>query len=343
MTRTFVALGCLVATSGVPVSVVSQNSPPAAVISNGVLRARVYLPDPDRGFYRSTRFDWSGMVSVVEHGGHRFYEPWFTRSEAGIRDFVYRNEDIVAGAESSAVGLAEEFPQPQVFDDAAIGEAFVKVGVGVLRRTSDAPYSPFRPYDLVDAGTWTTETSDISVRSTQTLDAAALGVGYVYTKTIRLPTNRAELLIEHVLQNTGQRQIATTQYNHNFLTIDRAQTGAAFRITVPFEIRTPQPPDAALATVRGREIHYMRTLVDEERVAFPVEGFSNEAGDYDVLVANRDTGAKVRVTSDRPMVRAYLWSIRSVISFEPFVDVTTEPGATTTWTYRYRFGPDAEP
>jgi len=37
------------------------------------------------------------------------------------------------------------------------------------------------------------------------------------------------------------------------------------------------------------------------------------------------------------MVRAYLWSIRSVISFEPFVDVTTAPGATTSWSYRYTY------
>ena len=33
------------------------------------------------------------------------------------------------------------------------------------------------------------------------------------------------------------------------------------------------------------------------------------------------TGAGFRVTSDRPVASMSLWSIRSVISMEPFVDV----------------------
>jgi hypothetical protein len=32
-----------------------------------------------------------------------------------------------------------------------------------------------------------------------------------------------------------------------------------------------------------------------------------------------------------------LWSIRSVISMEPYVDVSTEPGSTTSWTYTYTY------
>ena len=32
-----------------------------------------------------------------------------------------------------------------------------------------------------------------------------------------------------------------------------------------------------------------------------------------------------------------LWSIRSVISMEPFVDVSTGPGATTTWKFTYTY------
>jgi hypothetical protein len=33
----------------------------------------------------------------------------------------------------------------------------------------------------------------------------------------------------------------------------------------------------------------------------------------------------------------WLWSIRSVLSLEPFVDVTTATGAETNWTYRYAY------
>ena len=63
---------------------------PEATISNGQITARIYLPDPQRGFYRSTRFDWSGMIASLEHNGHQYYGPWFTGSDPSVRDFVYR-------------------------------------------------------------------------------------------------------------------------------------------------------------------------------------------------------------------------------------------------------------
>src|SRR5213593_1688217 len=66
--RTF-ALLCAVWTIG---SVLAAD-PPQAVISNGQIRAKLYLPDPNDGFYRSTRFDWSGAVLSLEYAGHNFY------------------------------------------------------------------------------------------------------------------------------------------------------------------------------------------------------------------------------------------------------------------------------
>ena len=35
---------------------------PQAEISNGQITAKIYLPDAKNGYYRSTRFDWSGAV-----------------------------------------------------------------------------------------------------------------------------------------------------------------------------------------------------------------------------------------------------------------------------------------
>src|SRR5215211_3744140 len=70
-------------------------TPPAADISNGELRAKLYLPDAQRGFYRSTRFDWSGVIASLELKGHQYYGPWFTGSDPSVRDFVYRDADIL--------------------------------------------------------------------------------------------------------------------------------------------------------------------------------------------------------------------------------------------------------
>jgi hypothetical protein len=45
---------------------------PQAVISNGLITAKLYLPDSSHGYYRATRFDWSGVMPSLEHDGHQY-------------------------------------------------------------------------------------------------------------------------------------------------------------------------------------------------------------------------------------------------------------------------------
>jgi hypothetical protein len=310
---------------------------PEAVITNGQIQARLALPDVDRGFYRSTRFDWSGIITSLEYQGHRYYGPWFTASEPPVRDFIYRDADIVAGAQSSVMGPAEEFSQPQGFDTAKAGETFVKIGVGVLRKPDGGNYSAFASYELVDHGTWSVRTARDAVAFEQTVNDSVSGYGYIYGKSVQLMSGRPEMTITHSLRNTGRLRLDSRQYNHNFLVLDGAPIGADMAITLPFPIQTTQPLDPALATIHGREIAYLKTLEGRDRVTASITGFGSESGDYDLRIENRKTGAGLRITSDRPMASLSLWSIRSVLAMEPFVDVSTEPGQTTTWTFTYAY------
>jgi hypothetical protein len=328
-----------------PVPTTMQTAPsnfPDAQISNGLITARLYLPDSQRGFYRSTRFDWSGVINSLEYKGHRYYGPWFTKSDPPVRDFVYKDADIITGAQSTMMGPAEEFSRPQGYATAKAGGTFVKIGVGVLRKADDTNYSGYANYDIVDPGKWSVKTSADAVEFVQEVNDPASGYGYVYRKTVRLTSGKPELVIEHSLQNTGRLPIQTNQYNHNFLVLDGAGPGADFTITAPFQIRAEPPPDPKFAEIRGNQIVYTKTLEDQERVTFALKGFGAEPKDYDFRVENRKTGAGVRVTSDRPLASASLWSIRSNISMEPFVDVSTEPGKTFTWKYVYTYYNDAK-
>lgn len=330
-------LGLVQASSPRSATFVQTSTPPETTLTNGQLRVRVYLPHPEIGFYRSTRFDWSGVIAGVEYQGHQFYGPWFTKHESGIRDFIYRGDDIVVGDQSAVTGPAEEFSRPQNYVAAKPGETFVKVGVGVLRKKADAPYSAYDTYDVASTGSWEVEERPGILDMTQHVTDAASGYGYEYRKILRLVPNRPELVIEHTLRNTGRLPIDTPQYNHNFLTLDQQPTGPDFVITVPFTIKTSKPPDPALAEIRGNQIVYTRVLTGQDRVTFGIEGYGKTAKDYDIRVENRRTGAGFRVVGDRPMSQLALWSIRSVISMEPFVDVSTAPGQTTTWRYTYTY------
>jgi hypothetical protein len=311
--------------------------PPEAEISNGQIRAKLYLPDAERGFYRSTRFDWSGVIGSLEFNGHQYYGPWFTRTDPAVRDFIYKGTDIIASAQSAVVGPAEEFSRPQGYNTAKPGETFVKIGVGVLRKPDDTNYSAYANYAIVDSGKWSVTRQPDAVGFVQELNDPASGYGYEYRKTVRLTAGKPELVIEHSLRNTGKLPLQTNQYNHNFLVLDGAATGPEFTITVPFQIQSSRPPDPEDAEIRGNQIVYRKTVTGKDQVAFGIQGFGKEPKDYDVKVENTKAGAGFRVTSDRPLASLSLWSIRSVICMEPFVDVSTEPGATTTWTFTYTY------
>lgn len=321
-------------------SVLAAADLPQTELSNGALRVKVHLPDAKNGFYRGTRFDWSGMIESVEYAGHRYYGPWFQRTDAKVRDFVYQGSEIVASPCTAATGPAEEFStnnKAPGFDEAKPGGTFVKIGVGVLRRPDAADYDHYRLYEIADAGTWKTNLTRTSAEFTQQVNDARSGYGYEYRKTVRLPGSGPEMKIEHTIRNTGSKAISSRVYNHNFLVIDGQAPGPDLMISTPFEIHSEQPPDPKVAEIRGREIHYLKTLEGEERAVTPMAGFGKDAADYDVRVVNTKTGAGVRITADRPLARLALWSIRAVMAVEPFIDFTIQPGESYAWTLTYRY------
>src|ERR1051326_7165144 len=307
--------------------VLAAAEPPSAELTNGTLHVKLYPPDPVNGFYRATRFDWSGMIDTVEDGGHKFYGRWFQGTDPTVHDFEYRGKEIIAGPNTAATGPAEEFntnDRALGFDEAKPGGTFVKIGVGVLRRPDERDYDHFRLYDIVDPGKWSKKIARDSAEFTQNLSDPGSGYGYEYRKTVRLVGNGPEMEIAHAFRDTGKKTISSRVYNHNFLIIDGEAPGPDFTISVPFEIRSDRPPDANLAQIQGKQIHFRKTLEGSDRVMTSIEGFRPEASDYDVRIVNSRTGSGVRVTADRPLANMALWSIRAVMSVEAFGELSVK-------------------
>ena len=84
-------------------------TPPSVQIANGVMTATIYLPDATNAYYRGTRFDAAGVIGKLEYRGHTFYAPWFTKTDATVRDFVNDGVDVTAGPHTAVTGPAEEF------------------------------------------------------------------------------------------------------------------------------------------------------------------------------------------------------------------------------------------
>ncbi len=332
---------------------------PSAEISNGIVKAKIYLPDANRGFYRSTRFDWSGMIASLEYKGHNFYGPWFYRIDPDVYDLAYDEKGVISAPFTAALGPAEAFGGDGGalgFAEARPGGTFIKIGVGVLRKPMNGePPVPVRPaafsgrgggpdrydhsraYTLVDSGKWQVKTRKDSVEFTQHLTDAPDGYDYVYRKVVRLLPGKPEMVIEHSLKNAGQKAIKATVYNHNFLVMDGQGPSQDFSMAVPFPIVSPRPPSAGLLEAKGNQLTYLRAPVGEERATAAIQGFGDAARDYDIRVENKKLGAGFRVTGDRPLSSLAVWSIRTVNAVEPYNAMDIAPGQEFTWTLRYEY------
>jgi hypothetical protein len=69
-------------------AVAAQAAPPQAAISNSHVRAQLYLPDAQSGYYQGTRFDWSGVISSLEANGHSYFGQWFPRYDPKLHDAI---------------------------------------------------------------------------------------------------------------------------------------------------------------------------------------------------------------------------------------------------------------
>jgi hypothetical protein len=315
---------------------------PEAEIANGQIRAKIYLPDAAKGFYRGTRFDWSGVVYSLVYRGHDFYGPWFQKMDPKVHDFIYSGADVIAGPCSAIAGPVEEFTLNRStlgYAEAKPGGTFVKIGVGVLRKPEEPRYDNYRLYEIVDPGKWTVRPTGDSVEFTQEVADPASGYAYRYRKTVRLAKGKPEMVIEHTLANTGRRAIETQVYDHNFLALDKMPPGPDFSIVLPFELKGGRAPEQGVGAIQGNRIVYLKQLQGEDRMTAAIEGFGATAKDYDIRVENTKAGVGVRVTGDRPVVSEALWSIRTVLSVEPFIAMSIEPGQEFRWKYNYEYYP----
>ncbi len=295
-------------------------NPPEAKITNGLIHARLYLPDNNDGYYRGSRFDWSGVIPDLEYDGHTYYGQWFPKYDPRLHDAI--------------MGPVEDF-YPIGFNEAKPGETYLKIGIGILVRPDTAKYSIVPPYEIVNAGTWKIKTKSNKVEFTQTLDDTSYS--YVYKKTVALVKRKPGMAISHTLKNTGKKIIETEVYDHNFFMLDKQTTGPGFTITLPYNINAEGgKPD--LAEIRGNKIVFTKELARNEHVFYTaLNGFGDNAKDYDIKVENENTGAGARITCDRPLSKMVFWSASTTVCPEPYIHVKVNPGDSFSWKISYEY------
>jgi hypothetical protein len=294
---------------------------PQAEITNGIINATLYLPDTQEGYYRGTRFDWSGNMPVLEYNGHEYFGQWFTKYNPEIHDAI--------------MGPVQDFT-PLDYSETKPGGSFLKIGIGVLSKPDNEPYDYTRLYPIINPGKWTVTKQSDQVRFTH--DLKDKDYSYQYEKTVQLIKDKPEMVLTNTLRNTGTCTIETSVYDHNFFVIDKQPIGPGFKVTFPFNITGQGRGFGELAEINSNQILFLRDLKSEETVyCGGLQGFGTNSNDYDIKIENRTTGAGVRITCDQPLLKLVFWACSTTLCPEPYIKIKVDPGQEFSWKIFYTF------
>ncbi len=295
--------------------------PPTATLKSDDLTLTLYTPDAKAGYYRGTRFDWSGVFSV-QYGKHKLFGPW-------------RKHDPLD--HDAIMGPCEEFGTAAAlgYDDAKPDESFLKIGVGVLiKPEKEEKYSQFKTYKFAEEPKWTVTTTE--AKATFEQSATTGGYGYKYTKIVAV--QNAEVRIQHVLENTGKKPLKTDHYNHNFFNADGETVGKGYEIEFGFEPKADVQKDRwkEVAKLDGKKLVFVDGL-DKGTIYGELSGFAEKASDNRLTLRHKASGVGVRVTGDKPLSGCRVWAIGTALCPEPFMAFDIEPGKKATWSWTYEF------
>ncbi len=300
---------------------------PSASISNGIIDAKLHLPDPNNGYYRGTRFDWSGAIFSLTFEGHEYFGEWQQSDDPYLHDRI--------------TGPVEEYRPPNErglgFAQAEPGGRFLRVGVGVCEKpANESEYDWRKSYKVVDPGSWTIQQGANWIEFIHQVREPKSGYAYRYIKRLTLTPGEPRLVIDHTLENTGTQPIATSVYNHNFFVIDGRTTGPEFTVEFPYEIELDRDMKG-YASAKGKNLVYSKELPEGESIIALLNGFGPTAADNAFEIVNTHSGAGVRMSTDKPLEKMQFWSPSTTLCPEPYIALRIAPGQADRWTIHYEF------
>lgn len=308
----------------VPVLVLSafiQDPFPGTVIKNEFITAGFYLPDGQSGYYRGTRFDWSGVMPFLSYKNHQYFGQWNEKYDPVLHDAI--------------MGPVEEFAVLG-YEEADTGKTFVKIGIGALLKPAEKSFQRFGNYQIADPGKWIIRKKKDAIRFVHELNHP--DYGYQYEKTVRLVPGKPVMEIVHTLKNKGAKTMETNVYDHNFFVMDSTYTGSGHQVIFPFALKVDPARVKDFVNLKGNTISFKRDMVKGETVNLgKITGFTNSIEDFDIRIENRKTGSGVRIRGDKPISELIFWAAYKVLSPEPYINIHIEPGKEFSWKLTYAF------
>lgn len=286
------------------------------VLKNTNLEIHIDLPLEN---YQLPRFDWTGKITAVKYKG--IDVSGFEKMDA---------EDPV----NYGKGFYNEFgiDAPIDFDEVKEGDYFHKIGIGLLKKEGDA-YLFSNTYEIQPAVfKITEEPTKIIIECTS---QSKNGYSYVLKKEIALL--ESGFRINYSFRNTGEKTIATNEYTHNFLAIDKDLMGSHYILKFPFQVK-PELFGATVNTEGKVEIgtnEFTFNGTPEEQFFFSHLSGNEKVEAYWELI---NTRSKIGISEKGSFEtsKINLWGWKHVVSPELFFYLKAEPNQTVEWSRTYQ-------
>ncbi len=219
------------------------------------------------------------------------------------------------------------------FESSKPGESFHKIGVGLLKKDND-PYIFLKKYDFQPAKI---ETEFFSEKVIFTISSEEIN-GYAYKLCKSVILDNASFYIEYVLENTGTKAFSTSEYVHNFVSMNNEKIDSAYILKFPFRI---EPSGFNESVNPMQKVSFIKNAVNwksevEEPFFFsPLNAEESDRCSWELVHENEKIG--LRETCNGRVNKVNLWGTSHVVSPEVFHPIHLRPGEKDNWKRKFDF------
>lgn len=271
---------------------------------------------PPGSIYRRSRFDWTAFITQVTLDHQHTYCCPESRDGTGSGGHGLCNEFGILGTPG--------------FDEAADGDLFPKLGVGLLTRPDRKPYSFSRDYHVQPFPVEVSCSDDLTQAQFTLSSLPCRDFAFELHKSLRVAGH--QLTIDYVLSNTGKRPVMTEEYVHNFLAPNGLgpQTGATLITSFPLNLDSP---------IAGTTIALDRLRWTQNAASIFYSRISQVPNDVPSWWELRHplAGLGLREETSVPWHRMAIYGTADLVSPEAFVPIHLQPGQQQAWSRKFTF------
>ncbi|WP_166240675.1 hypothetical protein [Paenibacillus turpanensis] len=284
--------------------------------------------------YQGARFDKTGFITQVR-----------LKHADGFHTFCTFEKTDPDRIWSGGAGLCNEFGLFAAigYEEAQIGELFPKIGVGLLTKPDESPYDFSRAYEIRPFEMDCDQGEDYVQYVVHPMECR----GYAVRMSKRISLEQSQIIVDYELENVGSKAIATSEYVHNFLSINHQPIGPDYRLkfNVPMELKqmeeaySPRVLEVGPEEIRWKSSPEQPFYCQFKRLQQPEQeagqGQGQEPVRWELLYLPEQIGVWEQCHS--PVSTIALWGAAHVVSPELFIDLQLEPGQRAAWTRRFGF------